>query len=878
MTARKVLRKVDVAQSSLELPSVPVAVLEPVVDGSLALAVATVPAPSASSASSAAGQRGLPGLPPLTKARVHYWRELCGALSWAGTTGLPSAAAFPPAARPDRADLKALVAYGIVTRRKRAWHLTRRWHARLSALQAEAVDTPPLRLCERPAPGLPSYAELQAWEAICCWLDTQPRQRARLPFSALATFARQYSSEALSALGLGEREGETSEAEREAREGRDVPAGLLRGMRSARLVRHTRACEWVLAKAWRERLLALWQGYDRCKRELPAVVQAALAEPRSLVAGIDTWVLNWRVEEAEPLPPRLRKDLDDYQAQAREAETEVETRWLYDGVPLRMYLWGTKAEHGGGVSWSYVLLTPSLRLVIRKAALGGIIAQARLGAECLWRLTARRALDELDALVRRIWAKGGKEAGHWQVSQVHLAHDVANAPILEDWRDRFISRSRSQVDYEASAAKLHALRRVLRGARNGAAGNGGDGAGWDSSAGWDGFDDDTEDALDWGVDWDAEYGLDDADVADEWDALGSLGQRTARNDDDPFEEQAQDRAVTSYRRGKRLSGLTWSAGGPISVVLYRKDWELGRRQRAYMEPLWAAAGWQREEPVTRTEVRLRRPAFRALRLPNVSDVRALDNPWTMLDHLDAIFATVVGVADEVCPDAVNVSWLRLVVPSEEETNHARWETDPTWRVIQAAPFTPASASALTPARRLIRRTEHVRCAEQLDGILYGLLVRRVAELHPQGEQWDVSRAVGDVAPALTELAAQPEKEFGQRVRVRRQELGLPVARAGKVLPLRTSPPPLEPSEALAALDAEPPEMDQERAAWRARLAERRMREAHLALEEAEQQGASPQALESATRVFAQAVAVYTAAQTATGVHDMTISFAPCPCN
>jgi hypothetical protein len=364
------------------------------------------------------------------------------------------------------------------------------------------------------------------------------------------------------------------------------------------------------------------------------------------------------------------------------------------------------------------------------------------------------------------------------------------------------------------------------------------------------------------VDWEAEYGLDDADAAEEWDAFGSLGQHVTEGDVDPFEEPARDRAVTSYRRGKRLSGLTWSAGGPISVVLYRKDWELSRRQRAYMEPLWTAAGWQREEPVTRTEVRLRRPAFRALRLPNVPDAHALDNPWVMLDHLEEIFATVVGVADEPCPDAVNVSWLRLVVPSEQETNHARWETDPTWQVIQVAQFTPTAA--LAQARRLIRRTEHTRCAEQLDGILYGLLVRRVAELHPEGDQWDVSRAVGDVVPALTELAGRPDKEFGQRVRARRQELGLPVAPAGKVLPLRASQPPPESPEALAALDVEPPdaETEQERAVWRLRLAERRMREAHLALEEAEQRGVSAREVERLATVFDQAMAVYEAAQAA----------------
>jgi hypothetical protein len=724
-----------------------------------------------------------------------------------------------------------MVAYGILARRHGAWHLTRHWYARLTALRLEAVDTPPLRPCERPAPGLPSYAELQAWEAICRWLDTQPRHRTRLPFLGLAGFTLHEDAEALPALG------ETSE-------GQELPAGLLRGMRTARLVRHTSACEWVLAKAWRERLLALWQGYDRLKRELPAVLTAAVAQARSLVAGIDTWVLNWRVDEA--LPPRLRKDLDDYQTQAREAETELETHRLYDGVPLRMYRWGTKPEQGGGVSWSYVLLSPSLRLVIRKTPLGGIIAQARLGAECLWRLTPRRALDELDTLVRRIWAKGGTGAGHWQVSQVHLAHDVANAPILEDWRDRFVSRSRSRAQYEASRERLDALRRVLRG----------------EDDDHDEFGNDDTETLAWAVDWDAEYGLDDADADVEgWSAFALRGRgEGAGDDDDPFEEEAEDRAVTRYTTGRRLSGFTWSPGGAISVVLYRKDWELGRRRRAYMEPLWAAAGWQREEPVTRCEVRLRRAAIRALRLPNVPEAHALDNPWIMLEHLEAIFATVVGLADEPCPDAVNVAWLRLVVPSAAETNHARWETDPTWRVIQAAHFT--LAKALAHARRLIRRTEHTRCAEQLDGILYGLLVRRVAELHPEGERWDVSRALRDTALALAEVAAQPDKDFGQRVRTRRQELGLPVAPAGKVLPLRASQPLLEPPEALAALDAEPLATEQERTAWRALLADRRMREAHLALEEAEQQGVPTGALERAAQAFDQAVAVYTAAQAA----------------
>jgi hypothetical protein len=788
---------------TLQTLVLPLEVPSPAVDGATALA-------ALSPAHGADTSRAATTLPPVTKAQVHYWGELCGVLTQAGTVGLPSADGFPAELRPTQATLKAMVERGLLSRRQRAWHLTRHWYAHLTDLRLSAVDTPQLRISERPGPGLPSYAELKAWEDMCRWLDTQPRQRARLPF---ATFPAFVAADAEAQLALGDAVG--------------VPTGLLRGMRRARLIRHTSACEWVLARAWQQRLLALWHGLDQAKREIPAQ-EAAQMEARSLVAGIDTWILNWRVEES--LPARLRRDLDDYQEQAREAAAEVETRWRYDGAALRIYRWGTRAESGGGVSWSYVLLNPSLRLVIRKAPLGGITAQACLGAECLWRLTPRRAVDELDALVRRMW---GRAKGQWQVSQVHLAHDVANAPIQEDWRDRFVSRSRSRAVFAAAQAELASLLRAVQG--HGAE------------------DEDEDNLLACGLDWDEPFAMDD-------DTLFGLDpfappDEADREETDPLEEAAEDRAVTVHGRGRRLSGLTFSPGGAISVVLYRKNWEQRRRGKAFMQPVWEAAGWQSGEPVTRCEVRLRREALHTLRLPDLPKRRVLDDPWQLLEHLPALFATVVGQPEEACPDAVNVAWLRLVVPSEEEANHARWETDPVWRVVQA----PTFCAAAPAARRLIRRQEHTRCAEQLDGILYGLLARRVAELHPAGEQWDISRALGDVAPALAELSAQPEKEFGQRVRVRRQELGLPVAPVGRVLPLLASLLPVEPPETLATLDAEPPAAHQERAVWRTRLAERRMREAYLALEEAEQRGASPREVERLADAFAQASEVYGAA-------------------
>jgi hypothetical protein len=324
-----------------------------------------------------------------------------------------------------------------------------------------------------------------------------------------------------------------------------------------------------------------------------------------------------------------------------------------------------------------VLVNPSLRLLVRQAPLGGIVAQARLGSDCLWRLTPRRALDELDALVRRMWAAPGRSCDvlHWQVSQVHLAHDVMHAPLELEQLSRYVSRSRTRAIYEAARRDVEALLRDV--------GGGGD-----------------DDAIAVAVDWDALYG-DDAGVRASWGDFGV--------EDD--EEPAEDRAVAVYSWGRRLSGVTFSPGGATSAVLYDKTLEQRVRGRVTMEPLWRAAGWDGVSAVTRHEVRLRRDALRGLRRAGREAEPCLDDPWQFLDHQRDVFATVVGRLDAGdCPDVTDVAWLRRVVRPDGETNRSRWETDPAWRVVQSAPFTDAPAAG----RRMVRRHQRARDVAKLD--------------------------------------------------------------------------------------------------------------------------------------------------------------------
>ncbi len=744
------------------------------------------------------------GFPPPTKAQVSYWRELAGAVRVRGTAGMGDGE-WPADLEPTKPTLAALVERGVLSRRKRAWHLRRDWYMRLTAMRERAVPTPRLTVAERPAPDLPTYGELEAWETICRYLDAQPRGRARLPFGGLRD--------------LGPEE--------------EAPVGHLRGMRKHRLVRHTNGCEWALSPAWKTRLQALWHGIERALREYTPPALAPQFSV-SLCAGIDTWVLNWLVDE--PLPARLRRQLDDLQERARAEDCEVDAPWTYDGVPLRMYRSGTRAESGGGVSWSYVLLNPSLRLLIRKSALGGIIAQARLGSECLWRLTERGALDQLDALVRRMW---GRTKGRWQNSQVHLAHDVMHAVLRLEDLERYVSRSRTQAIYDAGRRDVERLLHAV--------GSAGD---------WAGAGDGEGDIADvFANAWDDQFASDDPFLFD--DPFADLYDDRAYIPEEQTIDQAEDiddRASTAHRWGRRLSGVTWSPGGAISFVMYDKALESRLKGKHHMEPIWRAAGWAPGEGVTRHEARLRREALRELRAPG-KECGWLDDPWVFLEHKHDVWAAVVGRADEECPEAVNVAWVRRVTPRTDDRNRSRWETDPTWRVVQMAPFT----SAPSAARRLIRHRQRDEDVGRLDRAIYGLLVSRVALRHAEGGEWDVSMALGEARGALEREAAKPKKDFGALVRERRKARGLSVPVAGKLLPLRPQLDGEVCAEDLALLDEEP-RAEVERMVWRERLAERRMREAWFALQEAEVRGLSAAELTKREATFARETQTYEAAR------------------
>jgi hypothetical protein len=635
----------------------------------------------------------------------------------------------------------------------------------------------------------------------------------------------------------------------------EVSSEILLAMRKRRLVRHRSDCSWVLSSRWKALLLELWHGITKAEGERSAEA-AGEPVPFSVAAGIDTWYVN-RLDAAG-LKPELQMQLEDLQELARHNDDEVETPWRYDGTPLLMYRAGVNTSQGGGVCWSYILRNASLTLLIRKTPLGSIIAQARLGSECLWRLTPRRALDELDALVRRMWQgtlrHPRKQLGKWRVSQVHLAHDIANTSISLEQLDRYVSRSRRQSVFEAAQADLQSLYAVVDGRR--------DENGLDLA----------DPLLD--LAWEDTFVSDDDELFDPFLAYEddlSLGRGEMSE-----LVSAEERSAQVYRWGKRLSGVAWSPGGAIAFVQYDKTLESRLRNKRFMEPIWRAAGWDDKASVIRHEARLRRDALRTLGLP--AEVQgSLDDPWTFLEHVAEVRGYIVGQAPTVAgantncatsTSPVDVAWIRRVVP-DTDTNRSRWPTDPVWQLVQAAPFTDAP----TTARRLMRREQHVYAVEQLDAGAYGYLVSRTALLHPKGETFDVSMGLRGLFEALTKIAGQPDKEFGESVRQRRRKRGLPVSPVGKILPFL---PVWRHDNAVedAAVDtaaetvlAGDSAADELRTA-RLRLAERRMTEALHALEDASVRQAPEHEVARLERIYARELSSYTvSASTADGTNS-----------
>ncbi|NNM80577.1 MAG: hypothetical protein HKM01_09020 [Gallionella sp.] len=114
----------------------------------------------------------------------------------------------------------------------------------------------------------------------------------------------------------------------------------------------------------------------------------------------------------------------------------------------------------------------------------------------------------------------------------------------------------------------------------------------------------------------------------------------------------------------RFSGWSFGSGGDVVARLYDKTLEVEKKShKFYLHELWKAARWDGERQVWRMEFEAKRNALVSLQLPKLAHL--LPNQAALWRYLTK-------------------NWLRLTVPTETDSNRARWSNHPLWDFITSA--------------------------------------------------------------------------------------------------------------------------------------------------------------------------------------------------
>jgi hypothetical protein len=114
----------------------------------------------------------------------------------------------------------------------------------------------------------------------------------------------------------------------------------------------------------------------------------------------------------------------------------------------------------------------------------------------------------------------------------------------------------------------------------------------------------------------------------------------------------------------QFSGWSFGSGGDIVARLYDKTLEIEKKShKFYVHELWKAAGWDCGTQVWRMEFEAKRAALVSLQMPKLAQF--LPNQTALWRYLTE-------------------NWLRLTVPTETDSNRARWGNHPLWDFIASA--------------------------------------------------------------------------------------------------------------------------------------------------------------------------------------------------
>jgi len=140
--------------------------------------------------------------------------------------------------------------------------------------------------------------------------------------------------------------------------------------------------------------------------------------------------------------------------------------------------------------------------------------------------------------------------------------------------------------------------------------------------------------------------------------------------------------INQYAVKEGFSG--WSIGmgsGSMGARLYNKIFEIIASNKGYLVPLWNESGWDQQTPIWRLEFEFKRDILVQF------DVQVFSQT---LAHLNGLWSYAT------------TEWLRLTLPTEDDTNRSRWAIHPLWGYLSSVDFetTGGSLSRQFSAQRI----------------------------------------------------------------------------------------------------------------------------------------------------------------------------------
>jgi hypothetical protein len=407
----------------------------------------------------------------------------------------------------------------------------------------------------------------------------------------------------------------------------------------------------------------------------------AECSPRVVLHGVDTLVINVRyTDEHGKLTRALLDERFIPLLNDWQARAKVEEK----PVPIPWVFQNVSFlmhPHGAGKGqWRWLLTSRFLNLALGLGKLNGIIAQVRCSSEYLWSCEDfATAVVEVTAFLYDLF--GDHIA--LQPSEIHLCADIAGWDVPQaDWSRTMLSRGRYRKEHTTV-----------------------DGSG-------------------------------DGDEACEACHHHTEHKHT------PTAKQpttALEPAPVAAYYGRNLATLQFgSRGAALSAVIYDKTREIRQQsKKIWFYDFWKDkshdSAWDGQSSVWRVEFRFKRDMLGEA--TDGATFHGINDVYELVERLPALWTYAAGHAGEA--DA----WLRYVIPSEDDSNAARWELHPTWVVVQQAFMDETS----------IARDEHGDELVDTTGVVQ--TVEPPTIIRKRKQQVNIARAVKAVFGHLATLAA-----------------------------------------------------------------------------------------------------------------------------